>query len=175
MMHLVSRLGRRALPAALLISAAVAASALAAPAAVTLRVEGPSKTTFEGSITTDGHNVTTAAGGTHKCDGTNGGVNPTARPTATPALDDGAHLGGFTWDGTYDNAFDDYLISRIGPDSQTSSQFWALLVNSQSSNVGGCQQRVHTRDEVLWAFDGFSKSHALHLTGPASAHTGTGF
>src|SRR5919199_782522 len=126
MSHLVSRLGRRAMPAALVASAAFAAPALAVPAAVTLRVEGPTTTTFEGSVTTDGHDVTTASGGTHHCDGTNGGVNPTPGPSATAALDDGAKLGGFTWDGTYSSGFDDYLISRIGPDSQTASQFWAL-------------------------------------------------
>jgi hypothetical protein len=142
---------------------------------VDLRVEGASKTTFEDQITTDGHDVTTASGGTHKCDGTNGGVNPTPGPSATAALDDGAKLGGFTWDGTYSDGFDDYLVSRIGPDSQTASQFWALLVNSEFSNVGGCQQRVHTGDEVLWAFDGFSKAHALHLVGPSSAQTGKAF
>jgi len=166
----------RALPALLLAGGALAApSALAAPAAVNLRVEGASKTTFEGRVTTDGHTVTTASGGSHKCDGTNGGVNPTPGPVATSALDDGAKLGGFSWDGTYDTGFDDYLVSRIGPDSQTSSQFWAVLVNSEFSNVGGCQQRVKSGDEVLWAFDGFSKQHALHLTGPPSAHTGAAF
>jgi hypothetical protein len=139
---------------------------------VTLRVEGAHQTTFEDRITTDGHVVTTASGGSHHCDGTNGGANPTPGPAATAALDDGSRLGGFTWDGTYDSSFDDYLVSRIGPDSQTSSQFWALLVNSQFSQVGGCQQRVHEGDEVLWAFDGFSKQHVLRLAGPGAATTG---
>ncbi len=171
-----SKQALRALPGLLLAAGALTApAALAAPAAVHLRVEGASKTLFEDRITTDGHDVTTAAGGTHKCDGTNGGVNPSPVPNATSALDDGAHLAGFSWDGSYDNGFDDFLISRIGPDSQTASQFWALLVNSEFSSVGGCQQRVGTGDEVLWAFDGFSKSHALHLTGPSSAQTGAGF
>jgi hypothetical protein len=166
----------RALAAVLLAGGAIAApAAMAAPAAVNLRVEGASNTTFEDRITTDAHTVTTASGGSHKCDGTNGGVNPTAGPTATGALDDGARLGGFTWDGTYDAGFDDYLVSRVGPDSQTASQFWALLVNSEFSSVGGCQQRVNSGDEVLWAFDGFSKAHALHLTGPSAAHTGESF
>jgi hypothetical protein len=38
--------------------------------------------------------------------------------------------------------------------------------------VGGCQQRVRQGDEVVWAFDAFSKVHALRLTGPDSAKTG---
>ena len=41
-MFFASRLGRRALPTAMLIAAALAAPALAVPAAVTLRVEGDS-------------------------------------------------------------------------------------------------------------------------------------
>jgi hypothetical protein len=164
-----------ALPAVLLAAGATAPAATAAPAAVNLRVEGATTTLFEDRITTDGRTVTSASGGSHQCDGTNGGVNPTPGPSATAALDDGARLGGLTWDGTYDNGFDDYLISRIGPDSQTSSQFWALLVNSEFSSVGGCQQRVRTGDEVLWAFDGFSKAHTLRLAGPSSATTGQPF
>lgn len=172
MTFLASRLGWRALPAALLVSAAAAAPALAAPAAVTLRVEGPTKTTFEGSVTTDGHDVTTASGGTHHCDGTNGGVNPTPGPSATATLDDGAQLGGFTWDGAWNDGFDDYFVSRIGPDSQTSTQFWGVFVDGTASQVGGCQQRVREGDDVVWAFDAFSKVHTLRLTGPDSAATG---
>jgi hypothetical protein len=172
MMHLVSRLGRWALPTALLISAFAAAPALAAPAAVTLRVEGPTKTTFEGSVTTDGHNVTTASGGTHHCDGTNNGQPGGPGPTAIATLDDGAKLGRFTWDGTYSPGFDDYFVTRVGPDSQTSTQFWGVFVDGKASETGGCQQRVGRGDEVVWAFDAFSKMHALRLTGPDSAKTG---
>src|SRR3954453_15985099 len=142
MLHLVSRLGRRSVPLALVAGAVLAAPAMAVPAAVTLRVEGRSATTFEGSVTTDGHDVTTASGGTHHCDGTNGGVNPTPGPAATATLDDGAKLGRFSWDGTYNQGFDDYFVSRVGPDSQTSSQFWGVFVNGVASQVGGCQQRV---------------------------------
>src|SRR3954447_13347002 len=166
------RFAPRALLGVLLAASALAAPAAATPVSVKLRVEGAHQTTFEDGVTTDGHTVTTASGGTHKCDGTNGGANPTPGPTGTAALDDGSRLGHFSWDGTYDSGFDDYLVSRIGPDSSNSSQFWALLVNSQFSQVGGCQQRVHQGDEVLWAFDGFSKQHVLRLGGPGAATTG---
>jgi hypothetical protein len=47
-----------------------------------------------------------------------------------------------------------------------------VFVNGVASQVGGCQQRVRQNDEVVWAFDAFSKAHALHLTGPGSARTG---
>ena len=57
-----------------------AAPALATPVSVNLRVEGKSDTIFEGPVTTDGHDVTTTTGGTHKCDGTNGGSEPAPGP-----------------------------------------------------------------------------------------------
>src|SRR4051794_6731053 len=172
MSHLVSRLGRRALPAALLAGAALAPPALAVPASVTLRVEGPSATTFEAPVTTDGHSVTTASGGTHHCDGTNNGQPGGPGPTAIATLDDGAKLGHFTWDGTYNSGFDDYFVTRVAGDSQTSTQFWGVFVNGTASGTGGCQQRVAQGDEVLWAFDAFSKMHALRLTGPDAATAG---
>jgi hypothetical protein len=160
------------MPAAMLICAAVAAPALGAPVAVNLRVEGKSQTTFEGSVTTDGHAVTTASGGTHHCDGTNNGQPGAPGPAATAALDDAARLGRFTWDGTYFPSFDDYLVDRVGPDSSTQSEFWGVFVDGVASQTGGCQQRVAQGDEVVWAFDAFSKSHALRLTGPGTATTG---
>jgi hypothetical protein len=171
-MFSASRIGRRALPTAVLIAAAFAAPALAVPAAVTLRVEGPSKTTFEGSVTTDGHNVTTASGGTHHCDGTNNAKPGPPGPTAIATLDDGARLGGFTWDGTFSTSFDDYFVTRVASDPQTSSQFWGVFVDGTLSSTGGCQQRVRQGDQVVWAFDAFSKTHALRLSGPDSAKTG---
>lgn len=39
-------------------------------------------------------------------------------------------------------------------------------MNFALTDVGGCQQQVEQHDEVLWAFDGFSKAHFLKLTGP---------
>src|SRR5919199_272763 len=101
MQKFASRLGRASVAASLLALPAVAAPVtLAAPASVTLRVEGSSETIFEGEVTTDG-------------------VNPERGPTATAALDDGARIGRFTWDGVYNQGFDDYLVGRIGADSQT--------------------------------------------------------
>ena len=157
---------KRAAPVALLLLALLAPGALAAPAAVTVRVEGTGKTTFEGPVTTDGHQVTTASGGTFKCDGTNGGRPGAPGPTATSALDDASRVGGFTWDATFfnDPAFEEFFISRIGPDSQTNTQFWWLGVNGRESNTGGCQARVRAGDEVLWACAS-SSSRSIHWWG----------
>jgi hypothetical protein len=162
---------RKALVALLFLLLAFPAGAAAVPTQVKLRVEGATQTIFEGDVTTDGHDVTTPSSGTHKCDGTNGGANPSPGPTPTTALDDGARLGAYTWDGTWFDSFQDFLIDRVGPDSATQDQFWGQYVNSQPSQVGGCQQLVGSGDEVLWAFDAFSKQHVLRLSGPASATT----
>lgn len=139
---------------------------------VVLRVEGATSTIFEAPVLTTGHDITTESGGTHHCDGTNNGANPTPGPTATSALDDGSHIGGFTWDGTYWAEFDDFFITRIAGDAQTTTQFWGILLNGELTPVGGCQQAVRLGDEVLFAFDAFSKSHVLTLTGPRVTRVG---
>jgi hypothetical protein len=149
-----------------------AAPAHAAPVAVNLRVEGATQTIYEANVTTDGHDVTTQSGGTHKCDGTNGGAHPSRVPVGTAALDDAARLGGFTWDGDWFQGFEDFLVKRVGPESNTSSQFWGFFVNGKAPDTGGCQTRVNQGDDVLWSFDAFNKQYVLRLRGPAEARTG---
>lgn len=163
-----------AAPVALLVLAACAPAASAAPVGVNLRVEGASGTIFEGPVTTDGHAITTASGGpnAHSCDGTNNGAHPTPGPTPTTALDDGARLAGFGWDGTWSDSFQDFLVTRVAQESSTMSQFWGLVVNHRFAETGGCQIRVQQGDEVLFAFDAFSKTHVLRLSGPGAATTG---
>ena len=150
-------------------------AAYAAPTAVQLRIEGRNSTIYEGPVTTDGKVASPASGGNHTCDGTNNGTNPSAGPTPTSALDDGEALGSYTWAGTWFSSFEDYSIDRVGPDPATSSEFWGQLVNFKFSSVGGCQERIKTGDEVLWAFDAFSKTQAARLTGPTSATVGKPF
>jgi len=155
------------------------APALAAPATVDLRVEGSSGPVFEGPVTTDGRDVTSQAGGTHKCDGTNGGANSSPGPTMTSALDDASHTAGFTWDGTYDSGYDDYFVSRIGGDTNTGAPdfqpYWGLFVNYLSSPSGGCQTRVSAGDGVQFLYGSFGQP-LLELSGtPAKAATGEAF
>lgn len=155
--------------------AATPSVALSRFAVVSVRVEGATGTIFEGNVLTSGHVVTTATGGTHLCDGTNGGANPHPGPTPTSALDDASRLAGFTWDGTFSTSFQDFFISRIADTSQTATQFWGILDNFQLIPVGGCQQEVGTHDQVLFAFDAFSKAHFLSMTGPSHARLGQPF
>ncbi|KAI9887439.1 MAG: hypothetical protein M1823_000776 [Watsoniomyces obsoletus] len=130
---------------------------------VTLRIEGANSTIFEGQIKSCGHNVTTASGGTNRCDGTNNNQNPTPGNTPTATLDTAASQNGFTWDGTFTPQFDDYFVTRIGPDAQTATQFWGILVNYQFIPVGGCQFQTQPGDEILFAFDAFNKENFLKL------------
>ena len=73
---------------------------------------------------------------------------------------------------TFNTEFDDFFITRIGGDAQTSTEFWGILVNFQFTPVGGCQEEVKKNDEILFAFDAFNAVHFLKLTGPATAHVG---
>jgi hypothetical protein len=46
------------------------------------------------------------------------------------------------------------------------------VVNGQFASSGGCQTSLTQGDEVVWAFDAFSKSAVLRLAGPGTATVG---
>ena len=96
-------------------------------------------------------------------------------PTATAALDDAARLNGFGWDADWFDSFSDFSVKQVASDAANTTQFWGLVVNYQFSQTGGCTTQVANGDEVLWAFDAFSKTHVLKLTGPGTATTGSPF
>jgi len=158
---------------ATVISAVVAAPNPEGPKiSVNLRIEGATSTIFEGHIRTRGENVTTPSGGTHLCDGTNNGANPSPGATCTSALADASRKKGFPFDGTFDTAFDDFFITSIGDSTETSTQFWGLLLNFQFTPVGGCQQEVTAHQDILWAFDAFNAVSFLKAVGPSSVRKG---
>jgi hypothetical protein len=170
---MTDRLRNAALSAALvLLSLAAAPAALAAPVGVTVRVEGASKTILDQPVTTDGHDVTPASGGTHKCDGTNAGAHPSPVPTPTAALDDVTRANNISWDADWFASFEDFIVTRVHDEHANSSQFWGLVVNGQFASSGGCQTRLTQGDEAVWVFDAFSKSAVLRLTGPGTATVG---
>ncbi len=148
-------------------------AAWAAPTTVQLRVEGASATIFEGPVTTDGRAVDGGDGtGAQKCDGTNFGAYPTPGPTMTSALADAAIPGG--WRGTWNPGFEDFLIDRIGADSGTSfDSFWGTVANFQPTDRGGCQERVQSGDEALFALGNVYSQPVLKLVGPPTAAVGT--
>jgi hypothetical protein len=157
---------------AVLTAMLASAPAHAAPATVKLRVEGKSKTIFEGKVRTSGQPVTGDETGPHTCDGTNGGANPTPGPTATGALASASEEGSFAWSGTWNEGFQDFVVNQIGPDAQTDTQFWGLAIDGKDPQVGGCQAQVETGDEVLWAYDLFAQKHVLLLSGARKTRVG---
>jgi len=123
-----------------------------APITVGLTVQGPDGTLFNGKIRTTGHTVTTASGGTHKCDGTNNNANPTPGATPTAALDDAAKKDGFTWDGTWWAQYDDYFVTTIDGKDGGSTAYWNISVNGTPTPVGGCQFRIKAGDQVAFTW-----------------------
>ena len=158
--------------AVLIAALACAAPATAAPTKVTVRIEGKTKTIFEGAVSAATHEVDGGDGsGPHKCDGTNGGAGTTAGPTATSAMDDAVKLAGLDWSGSFSADFDDFIVNQIGPDAATDSAFWGVAVAGQSLQVGGCQRVVTSGEEVLWAYDSFNKK-LLRARGPKKVRVG---
>jgi len=156
---------------ATLVALALPVAATAAPTAVDVRVEGRTATIYSGSVITDGKVVNPTTGGSHLCDGTNFGANPTPGPTPTTALDDAAIKGGFTWGASwFGPSFPDYAIDRVATESATETEFWGVFVNGIAPDVGGCQTLLKAGDEALWAFDAFSKTGALALSAPVATH-----
>ncbi|MEU7605961.1 DUF4430 domain-containing protein [Streptomyces sp. NPDC041003] len=122
---------------------------------VALTVQGPDRLLFKGKVNTKGHDVTSATGGTHKCDGTNGAANPTAVPTPTAALDDAARRNYFAWDGTWYASFDDFSVDSIKNVSGGGSAYWSISVNGTPTPVGGCQFKLKAGDEVAFTWTAF--------------------
>jgi hypothetical protein len=142
--------------------ATVLASSPAAWAALTqvnVRIEGQTETLFEGPIRTEGHDVEASSDTQERsCDGINHNdpQNVTPGPTPTAASVDAMSLIGETFDGQWYGGYDDYFITRWGPDEQSGGAYWGILVNNVFTSVGGCQYQLGTGDEVLWAYSAFA-------------------
>jgi len=161
---------RRLLLLASLLALILPAAAVAAPTAVDVRIEGKASTIFFDSVITDGKPITTATGGTHPCDGSTASPPIGPGPTPNSALDDAALEGGFSWDGAWFGT--DFFASQIAGESETPpNEFWGVFVNGTMLDVGGCQHILKAGDEVLWAYDAFSKTGALKLAGPDTTQT----
>jgi hypothetical protein len=169
---MITRNGALALLIGAVAFTAPAATATAAPTKVKVRIEGITKTIFEGAVTADVHQIDGGDGsGPHKCDGTNGGAGTTPGPTATSAMDDAVKLAGLIWSGSFNADFDDFIVNQIGPDASSDTQFWGVAVAGKSLEVGGCQRVVTSGEEVLWAYDSFGKK-LLRASGPKKVRVG---
>ncbi len=183
------RISPRVLPAlagALVSLLSLSASALAAPITVNLRVEGSTKTLFEGPVSAEAIPAppgieTASSAGSHPCDvkdnGGNGGFGAAAAaPTA--ALYDAAIAQHLQFDAFWSTEFKDFNVSQVGEDianSANNGEYWGYAVNFTTAELGGCQIRLAPGSEVLWAYNFFGLPHLLSLTGPKSVNVGTPF
>ncbi|HEY3828910.1 MAG TPA: hypothetical protein VGL57_06915 [Solirubrobacteraceae bacterium] len=157
-------------------------------AQVNVRIEGATKTLFEGPIWTEGHDVHStepdgnAAEDTkeHPCDGINqlDPQNLEPGPTPTASSVDGMELIGETeaMNGQWYPGFNDYFIKQWGSeeeDAEHEGKSWGILVNNFYTDVGGCQWQLHNGDEVLWIYNAFQSRPILGLFA-ADEHYGSG-
>jgi len=180
---------RRTLPLVAVVASLVlvlSASASAAPITVNLRIEGSTKTLFEGPVSSEAILAppgieTTSSKGSHPCDvkdnGENGGYGAAAA-TPTTALYDAATAHGLLFDATWSTSLNDFEITQVGEDISNNGengQYWGYAVNFTTAEVGGCQIRLAPGSEVLWAYNFFGLQHLLSLSGPSSVTVGVPF
>jgi hypothetical protein len=167
------RTGIATLILAILVATLTATGARATVTQVDVRIEGQHETLFEGPIWTEGHDVRTSSDTqARSCDGinVNDPENLMPGPTPTAAAADAMSMLGETFDGQWYDTYDDYFITRFGPDEQslTEAAYWGILVDDVFTDVGGCQYELGAGQEVLWVYDAF-KSRPLLALLPASA------
>ncbi len=141
-------------------------SSAAPSSTANVRVEGSTSTLFEGLVTSSGNPVKAASDTTqHHCDGTNLDANPSPGATATGSATEGLRLAGMDFDAKWFPGFDDYYITRFGPDAENlgANVYWGILVNDTFTDIGGCQAQVHDGTRVLWAYDAFHERGFLKL------------
>ena len=156
-----------------------APAALAAPATVDLRIEGPDRTLFEGPVTTDVRPFQfTGDAVQHRCDATvpeSGGTSSTPVPTRGAAIVAAARqtpfqLGGM-WSDQYGNPTIDSVAGEDVSYDNATQRYLAEFKNGKASSTGACGDPIAAGDRVLFAYASFGE-HALALTGPGSARPG---
>jgi hypothetical protein len=158
------------LAAGLVTTMLVAAPAAAAPVTVDLRIEGPTRTLFEGPVTTDVRPFQfTGDPASNQCDGTTtGGTSPQPVPTRGAAVvASGVPITG-TWHAQFGPSF-----STIAGESVAfaAGRFLAEYKNGQFASVGACADPISNGDKVLFAY-GVGTEPLLALAGPAHARVG---
>jgi hypothetical protein len=152
----------------------LASTAEAAPTTVNVRIEGATETLFEGPVAVEPHAVKASSDTVQRsCDGINSldPENTAPEPTPTAAAADAMTLAGETFDGKWYPGFNDYFITRFGPDAEKEGKSWGILVNNTFTSVGGCQYQLDGGDEVLWVFNAFNSRPFLALFPAAANYT----
>ena len=134
---------------------------------VNVRIEGATKRSSRGRSRSNPTASSPAPTPTRArpCDGINAldPENVAPAPTPTAASADAMALIGETFDGKWYDGFDDYFITRFGPDAEVGAKSWGILVNDTFTSVGGCQYQLDEGDEVLWIYNAFTGRPSLAL------------
>lgn len=138
------------------------ATASAAPVTVTLRIEGPTSTLYEGPVTTDVRQFHFTGDATqHTCDATKatGGSSPT--PVVTRGAVVAAAIdGGLDFRASWSSAFNtlDFISGPVkvnGTDvsyDAGSGAYLSEFLDGGYTMMGACTDPVHDGDEVLFAY-----------------------
>jgi hypothetical protein len=171
---------------ALLAALTLCSIATAAPVTVQLRVEGSTKTLFEGAVSAEAilaaPGISSSKGGAFPCDFTENGEHAegfgTVAATPTAVLYDAAIANHLEFAAAWSTSLKDFLVEQVGPDKEggpPNYEAWGYAVNYTTANVGGCQFQLAPGSEVLWAYNYFNLHHLLSLSGPTSVDAGTPF
>jgi hypothetical protein len=157
----------------------------ATPTEVNVRIEGRTRTLFEGPILTEGHAVSSFKldGGEkgedivkHPCDGTNNDQHETPGPTPTAGAVDAMELAGESqaMAGRWNPGFDDYFVKQWGSESENAEvdgSAWGVLVNNVFTSTGGCEYELAAGGEVLWTYNVFDSRPFLALFAAGTGYT----
>jgi hypothetical protein len=161
--------------AAGLVVLALAAPAGAAPVTVDLRIEGPTRTLFEGPVTTDVRPFRFTGSAEHRCDGTTtGGAQPAPVPTRGAVLAEAAERTPFAIAGSWHPDFGASFTSIAGEPvafDPATSRYLVEYENGAAAQVGACADDARTGDDVLFAY-GTGSEPLLALSGPGTARPG---
>ena len=156
-----------------------APAAHAAPVTVDLRIEGPTRTVFEGPVTTDVRTFRyTGDAIAHRCDGTaadNLGTSPVPVPTRGAALAAAAEQAPFAMHGEWfpslgSPSFTDIGGEAVGYNVDT-KRFLVEYKNEQAAGIGSCGDPIGPGDRLLFAYND-GDDPLLALTGPGTAKPG---
>jgi hypothetical protein len=166
------------LAAGLVVTALLPATAMAVePVTVNLRVEGPSKTLFEGPVSTGVRQFRFTGDATgHTCDGTAalGGPSATPVPTRGAVLTAAAETAPFALEGTWNDQFGPSFTSIAGESvafDPATNRFLSEYENGQFASLGACSDDARDGDDVLFAYGDGSET-LLQLAGPVQGTPG---
>jgi hypothetical protein len=167
---------RAGLVAGVLAAALLPTAPAHADVTVNLRIEGPTKTLFEGPVTTGVRPFRFTGGVAHQCDATTtGGTSPTPVPTRGAAIAEASERAPFTTAGDWFDAYGPSFTSVAGESvafDPNTNRFLAEYKNGTPAMVGACADPISPGDDVLFAYGDLSEP-LLELTGPARARLGS--